>query len=148
MGHLYRPRPPATATKSWKNPKWSENDQFRKFHFFIKHFYGLSYTPFDAELQMGFFEITYRFVGCSVIELLTKNVAKNRSTKFRQSEGHGSRKVHFRWRLGIRPNLVEMFQALSWLCWPSFICIRQILFEINNNENQRQCHFNGSLLTG
>ena len=121
-----------------KTPKWPGNDQFRQFHFLIKRFYGPNYSPFDAELRIGFFEITYRFVGCLVLELLTKNVAKNRSTKFRQSEGHGSRKVRFRWRLGIRPNLVEMFPALGWVYWTSFICVRAIHFKINNNENQRQ----------
>ena len=31
---------------------------------------------------MEFFEITPRFVGCLVLELLTKNVSKNRSLKF------------------------------------------------------------------
>ena len=137
IGRLYRPRPPASATKSWKNPKWPENDQFRQFDFLIKRFFGSSYTPFDAELQMEFFEITCRSIGCTVIELLTKNVSKNRSTKFRPPDGHGSRKVHFRWRLGIQPNLVEMLSALIWMCWPSFICNKFILLKKNNIENQQ-----------
>ena len=65
-----------------KTPKWPGNDQFRQFHFLIKRFFGTNYTPFEAKLQMEFFEITYRFVGCFVLELLAKNVSKNRSLKF------------------------------------------------------------------
>ena len=55
-----------------KTPKWPENDQFRKFQFLIKRFFGPSYTSFDAELQIGYIEITYRSAGHSVLELLTK----------------------------------------------------------------------------
>ena len=68
------PRPFTTkiATKSGKSPKWRENDQFRQINFLIKRFFGSSYTPFDAELHKGFFEITSRFLSCSVIELTTK----------------------------------------------------------------------------
>ena len=61
-----------------KNPKWPGNDQFCQFDFLIKRFYGSSYTPFDAELQVGFFEINFRFVGHFVSDLLAKNVSKNR----------------------------------------------------------------------
>ena len=66
-----------------KTQKWPENDQFRQFHFLTKRFFGSNSTSFDAELQMKFFETIFRFVGCLVLELLTKNVSKNRSTTFR-----------------------------------------------------------------
>ena len=107
------PRAPTTATKSWKPPKWPEYDQFRTFHFSIKRFYGLEYSLIDVELQGGFFEIFYRFVVRLVLELLTKNVSKNLSTKFRH--GHGSRKLHCRWRLGIEI-FISLFCVCNMLC--------------------------------
>ena len=70
-----------------KTPKWPKNDQFRQIHFLTKHCFGSIYTPFDAELQMGFFEINFKFERCLVLELLTKNVAKNRSMDFRPPDG-------------------------------------------------------------
>ena len=82
IGRLYTPRPPASATKSWKTPKWPKNDQFRQFSFLIKRFFGSSYISFEAESKIKFFEINYRFVRRSIIELLMKNMPKNRSTKF------------------------------------------------------------------
>ena len=74
----------------------AKNDQFRYFHFLNKSFKHSRCRPFDAELQMEFFEITSRFVVRLVLELLTKNPSKNRSTEFRPPDGHGSQKVHFR----------------------------------------------------
>ena len=117
-----------------KTPKWSENYQFRQFNYLNKRIYGSNYTPFDAELQKGFFEITSRSVGCFVLELWRINVSKNQSTKFCPPDGHGCWKVHFRWRLGIRSNLVEMLSTLSWVSGPSFISIRAILFKKSNIE--------------
>ena len=65
-----------------KSLKWPQNDQFRQFQFLIRQFFGSNYTPFEAELQTGFFETTYRSVGYSVTEILTINEPKNRSTNF------------------------------------------------------------------
>ena len=102
--------PSASATKSWKTSKWPENDQFRQFHFLIKRFFDSNCTSIDAESQMQFFEITYRFLGCSVNEILTKNVLKNRSTKFRPPDGHRSRKVLFR----CHSEFNEIWQRCYW----------------------------------
>ena len=57
------------------------------------------------------------------------------------SPAMNTKKIHFRQRLGIRLNLVEMLSALSWVCCPSFVCIRPILLKKNNNENQRKCDY-------
>ena len=75
-------RPPFSATKTWKSPKWAKNDHFCKFHFLNTRYLGLMYTPFDAELKMKFFEIVHRTVTCSVGALLAKNVSKNHQRNF------------------------------------------------------------------
>ena len=68
IGRIVSPAHRQKRQNHEKARKWPDNDQFRQFNFLIKRFYRLSYISFEAELQMGFFEITSRSLGCSVIE--------------------------------------------------------------------------------
>ena len=45
-------------------------------------YFRSSYTAFDAELHLEFFELVYMFVTWFIIELLTKNRSKNRRWNF------------------------------------------------------------------
>ena len=67
-----------------KTRKCREKDRFRQFHFWTKRFLRSSFTAFDAELQMEFFEIICKFVGRLVLELWTKNVSGNRVDEISQ----------------------------------------------------------------
>ena len=80
-----RPRPRFAATKSWKSgktPKCTKNDQIRQIYFLNTAYFHLSYTPFNAELNLEFFELICMFVTCFVLELLTKNRSENRRRNF------------------------------------------------------------------
>ena len=70
------------ASKSWKPPKWPENDQFPIFNFWNMPFFRSNCTPFDAESQEKIFETVARLVSRSVLELSSKNVSKNRRPNF------------------------------------------------------------------
>ena len=59
-----------------------ENDQFRQIDFLNTIYFHSSYTSFDAELHLQFFEIINKFVTRSVLELLTKTRSKNRRRNF------------------------------------------------------------------
>ena len=113
-GKIIKPRLPFAATKSReieKKPKWPKNDQFRQFHFLNTRFFDSSYTPIDAKWEKKFFEITCRFLTGSVLEILTKNVQRNQSTKFCRPSGF------FHWRLGIQQKLKFINNRRKYTVW-------------------------------
>ena len=79
------PAPCFAATKSWKSgktPKCTKNDQFRQIDFLNTVYFHSSYTLFDVELHVEFFELVFMFVTRVVPELLTKNRSKTRRRNF------------------------------------------------------------------
>ena len=86
LGHNFQVPPPIRSEQIEQNrekaQKWPKNDQFWQIHFLNKRLFDSNYTPIDAEWQMEFFEITYRFLICSSLMQSTKNVSKKRRTNF------------------------------------------------------------------
>ena len=61
-----------------KSPKCTKNDQFRQTESLNLAYFHSSYTSFDAELQVEFFELLGMFVTLFVLALLTKTRSGNR----------------------------------------------------------------------